>query len=132
MSKIINFEFNGKNNEIELDDSIKDEMLEKVENCLLLMNNIELFDYLYMSSKEMFEYINDDPYFNGKTIKSGEDLKNSIEEIKLIAYKDNTYYICGEYWCDDEHGFSISFPDGNFIKENSSNSTFLGNFDDYL
>ena len=79
MSKIINFEFNGKNNEIELDDSIKDEMLEKVENCLLLMNNFELFDYLYMSSKEMFEYINDDPYFNGKTIKSGEDLKNSIE-----------------------------------------------------
>ena len=43
------------------------------------------FEFKTMPSEEMFDEINGDPYFGGKTIKSGNDLKNSIEEIKRIA-----------------------------------------------
>ncbi len=116
MEKII--KFNGKeyNVDIEFCENVD------IEKCVDILNSDELFDYLYAYHIDMFNEINEDPYYNGKTVKSGKDLKNSIEKISLIKSKNGVVYICGEYWCDDEHGFSIKLPNGEFVK--SQYSTF--------
>lgn len=43
-------------------------------------------------------------------------------------------YICGEYSLDDEHGFSITFPDGKFMpsKNYTGEATYIGGYSDYL
>ena len=106
-------EFNGMvyNVKMKLDDNNID-----LKECLNALNSDELFDYLYKYHIKLFNEINEDSYYEGKTIKSGEDLKNSIESITTIAVSDGVIYICGEYWCDPEHGFSITFPKGKFVK----------------
>lgn len=127
-------EFNGAEYDVEI---IGDKELDiEINDCIDILNSDELFDYLYENTKWMFDEINSDPYFEGKTITSGEDLKNSIEEISQIGYKRDVIYICGEFWCDPEHGFSISFPNGKFVKkgdaEEGSKFTVLGQFSDCL
>ena len=112
-------EFNGKKYEVNLENIEENNI--NLEECLTALNNDELFDYLYNYQIKMFEEINNEPYFEGKTIKSGKDLKNSIESIDLISYNNEVIYVCGEYWCDPEHGFSIAFPKGKFIKSQYSN-----------
>ena len=145
----IKLEFNGKIYNLRVDDKDdKDDIDVDINDCLIALNNNELFDYLYKYHKNMFDEINNDPYFDGKTIKSGEDLKNSIQDLKVIAYKKGVVYICGEYWCDPEHGFSIKFPNGKFIKSEydsfdynrdegkdanyTPKCTILGQYSDYL
>lgn len=114
MDKFVTVNFNNKTFNVKI---ISDGEIDiDLDECLKLLNNDELFEYLYNYHIKMFEEINSDKYFNGKTIKSGKDLKNSIEQISLIAYYKKVIYICGEYWCDPEHGFSIKFPNGKFIK----------------
>lgn len=112
--KSMTVEFNNKLYNVKLNSDKEIDV--NVDDCLKILNNEELFDYLYNYHLALFDEINNDSYFNGKTIKSGQDLKNSIEEIKSIAYFEGIVYICGEYWCDPEHGFSISFPNGKFVK----------------
>ena len=107
-------EFNGTKYNVQLElENFKEYDL---DNCLKTLNTDELFNYLYNYHNNFFNEINEDPYFEGKKIESGKDLKNSIESIEIITIKDDVIYICGEYWCDPEHGFSIAFPKGNFIK----------------
>ena len=118
MDKFITVSFNKKIFNVKI---ISDqEIYIDLNECLNLLNNDDLFEYLYNYHIKMFEEINNDKYFNGKTIKSGKDLKNSIEQISQIAYHNNVLYICGEYWCDPEHGFSIKFPNGKFIKSKNA------------
>lgn len=146
LEKSVSVKFNNKvfNVRIERDKGID----VNLDSVLKILDSNELYDYLYNYHKKEFEEINNDSYFNGKTIKSGMDLKNSIEEIKLIAYYDNVIYVCGEYWCDPEHGFSIKFPNGEFVKSKFDSfdydrdegkesdykisCTLLGQYSDYL
>ena len=146
LEKSVSVKFNNKvfNVRIERDKEID----VNLDSVLKILDSNELYDYLYNYHKKKFEEINNDSYFNGKTIKSGMDLKNSIEEIKLIAYYDNVIYVCGEYWCDPEHGFSIKFPNGEFVKSKFDSfdyardegkesdykisCTLLGQYSDYL
>lgn len=146
LKKIITFYFNNKTFKVQI---ISDQEVDiDLTECLKLLNNDELFDYLYSYHIKMFEEINNDAYFNGKTIKSGKDLINSITEISQIVYYNNVVYICGEYWCDPEHGFSIKLPNAHFIKSKYNSydynrdegktvkyipiCTVLGQFSDYL
>lgn len=90
-----------------------------VNNILKIVgSNKSLYDYLYKENKDMFEEINDDPYFKGKKINNGMDLINAMtEDLKYTMYiSRGCVYFCGEYWVDPEHGFSIYFPRGKFIK----------------
>ena len=144
--KIISLEFNNKTFTVKMESDKKIDV--NLDDVLKVLYSEELFDYLYDYHKEMFDEINNDSYFAGKTINSGEDLKNSIEEIKLIAYFNGVIYICGEYWCDPEHGFSIKLPNGKFIKSKYNKydysrdegekarytitCTLLGQYSDYL
>lgn len=139
-------DFNGKkhNVQIELNDN-NDSILSE---CLNALNTDELFNYLYNYHIELFNEINEDPYYDGKTIKSGEDLKNSIDCIEKIICSNEVIYVCGEYWCDPEHGFSITFPKGKFVKSKYDKfeynrdkgkdvdyvpvCTILGEYTDYL
>ena len=144
-NKRITLNFNNKTFDVPI---ITDQEIDfDLSECLKLLNSDELFNYLYSYHIKMFEDINIDAYFNGKTIKSGNDLKNSISKISQIAYYNNVIYICGEYWCDPEHGFSIKFPNGKFTKSKYPsynydrdegqdaqyipNCTLLGQFSDY-
>ena len=143
---IVNVKVNGKNYNLTVDSD--NDINIDINKCLNALASDELFDYLYKYHIEMFKEINGDTYFKGKTIKSGEDLKKAIEKIKVIGYKDGVIYICGEYWCDPEHGFSIKFPGGKFIKSKYDNfnydrdegkdvdyipnCTILGQYSDYL
>lgn len=137
--------FNGKDYALKVSGEISTDNLNE---CLNYLNSDELFDYLYKYHKDMFDEINNNPYYDGDTINSGLDLKNSIEQLKVIACVNDVIYICGEYWCDPEHGFSIKFPGGKFIKSKYDTfdydrdvgkdanfipvCTILGQFTDYL
>ena len=92
------------------------DLLSKVDSCVKALNSSDLWNYLYKYHIKLFQDINSDSYFDNKKIKSGSDLKKSIEEIKVIMIRKDCIYIAGEYWCDPEHGFSICFPKGKFIK----------------
>ena len=111
---IVKVNFNGNEYDLRVD-STKGINVD-ISECLKAIDSDELYEYLYQYQKHMFDEINGDPFFEGKTIKSGNDLKNAIEELKVIACKRDVVYICGEYWCDPEHGFSIKFPNGKFVK----------------
>ena len=124
MDDYVKIFFNGKEYNVKVDN---EEGID-INECITALNNDELFNYLYNYQIDFFNDINTDPYFDGKTIKSGEDLKNSIEEISLISCRDGVIYICGEYWCDPEHGFSIKFPGGKFVK--SEHNTYNYNRDE--
>lgn len=93
MNKFIDIEFNSKTYNVEVDNDKG--MVFNIDECIKKLNSNELFDYLYNYHIDMFNEINNDPYFKGKTIKCGEDLKNSIEEIKLISCENGVMYICG-------------------------------------
>ena len=91
------------------------------------LNNNEVWEYLYEENKDWFEKeINNDPYYKGKKIESGKDLKTSIEKISAIGQYKNIVYVAGEYWVDDEHGFSISFPNGKFTKSGKEKTELKG------
>ena len=110
------------------------------------MNNIDkvlkaicmesLYNYLYKLNKDFYTYeINEEPYFKGKQINSGKDLYNSID----ITDKNTSIFVCddkyrkciyfaGEYWVDDEHGFSITFPNGKFVRAGKDGKTVNSNY----
>jgi hypothetical protein len=85
-------------------------------------NSKELWSYLYSTSKSWIEDVNDDPYFKGKTCKSTKDLIDAVEKINYIGISQNAIWVCGEYWIDPEHGFSIAFPNGKFVRSASDKS----------
>lgn len=147
--------FFGTKTKIEIrsyDNKINKQLLNKVDNILKTICNPSLYDYLYKINSNYFEgEINDDSYYDGKTIKSGKDLRDSIDITHrntaiIISDKHNVIYFCGEYWPDEEHGFSIAFPKGNFVKHPQSSQvrkdyydehhnpkyTFLGQWSDCL
>ena len=131
-------------------DDPKSKLISKVDSVLKTICNASLYNYLYNLDKDFYEKeINEDPYFNGKKIKSGEDLKNALKE--QITHKNtnifisnyhNAIYFCGEYFIDDEHGYSIVFPKGNLIKGKPGDSkldkqykpliTYIGQYSDPL
>jgi len=143
---IVNVQFNGKDYNLRIDSETGIDV--DISECLKALDSDELFNYLYRYHIHMFNEINSDPYYEGKTVKSGKDLKESIKKIKIIACKKGVVYICGEYWCDPEHGFSIKFPGGKFVKSKYDvfdfdrdegkdasyipKCTVLGHFSDYL
>ena len=95
-------------------------LMKKIDNVLKIAGtNKSLYSYLYMISKDFIDDVNDDPYFDGKCCNSEKDLMDALEFTHVIVdtRRGNTcIYLAGEYWLDDEHGFSITFPDGKFIK----------------
>ena len=110
-----------------------------------VLNGDELYDYLYRYQINKFEDINrNSDLFDGKKINSGDDLKQSIQNIKQLVYSNGVVYVCGEYWCDPEHGFSIKFPNAKFIKSGYNLydydrdesfitvCTLIGEYSDYL
>lgn len=122
-----------------------DSMLKAIPSIVKLIEGTELWGHLYKLQKDYYDDINDDPYFEGRKVKSGKDLKNSIDtkykvEIYIDAYR-NCVYFCGDYWCDPEHGFAVTFPDGKFIKKKDGKPkenkyfpyyTYLGSYDEAL
>ena len=154
----VKIKINGKvlNCPINMDDRYKDadsntkakldNMLKVIPSIVKLIEGKELWDYLYKLHEDMFYEINEDPYFDGKTIKSGKDLKNAIDtRYKITIFideYDECVYFCGEYWCDEEHGFCVTFPDGKFVKAKEGKKkkgkdyspyyTYLGQFADAL
>ena len=131
------------------EEKISDKLLSKVDNAIKYITTPALYNYLVKLHSKMFDEISNDDYFDGKSIKSGNDLIEAIkEQIKhkntmiFVSERYNTIFLCGEYWCDDEHGYSISFPGGKFIKANSLDNAFnkdyepvataLGQYSSYL
>ena len=123
----------------------------KIEQVLKIFStNKGLYNYLYKIHNKLFNEINNDPYFDGKKIKSGNDLIKAIQDNNgkniidiYFDKRNNVYYICGEYWCDDEHGYSICFPGGRFVQAKSTDykdwykdyvpvATILGQYDNAL
>ena len=121
-----------------------DKLLAKVDNVLKVVCSKELYENWYKEKDDIFEEINDDPYFKGKKIKNANDLIKALKEeitnkntrVYINTYR-KTIYFCGEYWCDPEHGYSISFPDGEYVKSKGYNSskgpvTYFGQYSDAL
>lgn len=123
----------------------------KIEQVLKIFStNKGLYNYLYKIHNKLFNEINNDSYFDGKKIKSGNDLIKAIQDNNgkniidiYFDKRNNVYYICGEYWCDDEHGYSICFPGGRFVQAKSIDykdwykdyvpvATILGQYDNAL
>ena len=98
------------------------QQIQAVNKLAKLVTDISLYNYLYNHDKEWYtEEINDDPYYDGKKINSGMDLMKSIDwghknTMFMVDPKTKVIYFCGEYWVDEEHGFSIYFPNGKFVK----------------
>jgi hypothetical protein len=117
---IIGINFFGKPMKVKvhIDERDKDSALINTFDRLLksVGSSNQLWGYLYNQRKKMFDEVNKDPYYDGKTCKSGKDLINSVGRIDYIGISRDIVYICGEYWIDDEHGFSISFPNGKFVR----------------
>lgn len=119
--KYITFPFNSRKYKckVYIDEHTKEEEIMKKVNAFIKtnpLNNPALWEHLYESNLGFFEDVNDDPYFDGKKILSAVDLKKSISDINLVCVdlKENNFYVCGEWWCEPEHGFSINFPNGKF------------------
>ena len=73
---IVKVNFNGNEYDLRVD-STKGINVD-ISECLKAIDSDELYEYLYQYQKHMFDEINGDPFFEGKTIKSGNDLKNAI------------------------------------------------------
>ena len=78
-------------------------------------NNKKVFDELFKTNSRLIKSVNEDPYFDGKKVNNGNDLLKSISRIDVIQVSKRHIVMSGEYWLDDEHGFSIDFPNGKFI-----------------
>lgn len=121
-SRTMPFKMFGKNAKVVIYENEYDNIKidDSTANAVLKMvgTNKSIYDYLYKSSSSMFDEINSDPYYKGKKITSGNDLiKAMTEDLKYSMYiKQGCIYFCGEYWVDPEHGFSIWFPNGKFVK----------------
>lgn len=100
---------------------------EKIKSALKAFCSAGLYNYLVKANSSWMDEINSDPYFQGKTCKSGKDLIDAIKNDPTNAnkgfavfVKENdgvlNIFIGGEYWLDPEHGFSINFPNGKFTK----------------
>jgi hypothetical protein len=146
--------FDGVKIKINIKDSYNSKdskLVQKVDSVLKTICSPSLYGYLYNLDKDFYETeINTDPYYDGKTIKSGKDLMNAIKEeitnkntCLYIDGQRNCIYFCGEYWIDPEHGFSIVFPGGNFVKAKSNKDkkydshynpliTYIGQYSDAL
>jgi hypothetical protein len=125
-------------------DNVNDLISSVIKTCC---TNKALYDYLYTRNKSFFEDINEEPYLGGKTINCGKDLINAIETkykfycgAAMEKSKDGkevpVIFFNGEYWCEPEHGFSISFPNGKIVKsaeDDVTKSTFIcGGAGDYI
>jgi hypothetical protein len=113
-------------------DNPDSKLLDKVDSVLKTVCSPSLYNYLYKMEKRYYEdEVNTDPYYDGKKIQSGKDLMNACKE--QITHKNtkifindrrNMIYFCGEYWCDEEHGYCITFPGGKFVKGNESSNKY--------
>lgn len=129
--------FDGIKTKVKIKCDNKDsKLLSKVDSILKIVCSSSLYNYLYTLDKDLYEKdINQDPYFDGKTIKSGKDLMNAIKDqithkntaVFVDNYK-NCIYFCGEYWIDEEHGYSIVFPEGKFIKGKAGAKKYDSNY----
>lgn len=110
-----------------------EKLMTKIDSVVkTFCTNKALYGYLYKAAEEEYgDYYwrQSDDEEEGKFCKSGADLLDAIKEdikrygAKLIVQDYyNTLAICGEYWIDEEHGFSISFPQGKFVKKDSPES----------
>ena len=115
--------FNGKKFTAKIKtDNPDSKLMSKVQSVIKTVGSISLYNYLYESDKNFYrDEVNTDSYYDGKKIESGKDLMNSIEinhknSTIFVNDRRNTIYFCGEYWVDPEHGFSITFPGGKFVK----------------
>lgn len=135
---------NGVSHADMLPDNVNDLISSVIKTCC---TNKALYDYLYTRNKSFFEDINEEPYLGGKTINCGKDLINAIETkykfycgAAMERSKDGkevpVIFFNGEYWCEPEHGFSISFPNGKIVKsaeDDVTKSTFIcGGAGDYI
>lgn len=127
-----------------------EENKEMVEKALkTFCSNKSLWSYLYTISEKWISEINNDPYFDGKKCESGADLIQAVKDDKknqldIFLQDENNnivVYICGDYWLDDEHGFSVNFINGEFVKCKGSKVTYsdhrptctvLGQYDNAL
>ena len=123
--------FNGKKFTAKIEtDNPDSKLMSKVQSIIKTVSSISLYNYLYNLDKDFYnKEINNDSYYDGKKIESGKDLMNSIEinhknTTIFVNDRRNIIYFCGEYWVDDEHGFSISFPGGKFIKGASNQKKY--------
>lgn len=144
----VNIFGNKINLKIKCDEKLNKKLESKIDNVIKYISAKSLYNYLYNLNKNYYDSeINSDPYYDGKTIKSGTDLLKSIDfnhkNTTLFLDSDrNCIYFCGEYWVDPEHGFSIVFPNGNFIKGEGKDKkydskynplfTFMGQYSDAL
>lgn len=120
-----------------------------INNALKIFSTDKsLWNYLYSISKKWIDEANNDPYFNGKKCKNGNDLIQAIKDDNEILHihvkiknEIPTIYICGDFWLDDEHGFSVNFINGEFIKCKGNKITYnnytptctvLGSYDEAL
>lgn len=113
--KYISVSFNGKSYKAELDirKGSNEDLASNIKNIVKLINSKAVFDYLYSHHKnflaDVYEYEN---------IKSGTDLMKAIYNIDLVTIKYDTVYVSGYCDWDQEHGFSVAFPNGKFVKSN--------------
>lgn len=118
----ISVSLNGKsyNAKLDLKKGCNEDLVKNLKSTVKLISSKSLYDYLYEYHKKMFDDIND--YEDG-SISSGSDLMKSLHDIDLVTIDNDTVYVSGQCDWDDEHGFSIAFPSGKFVK----NSTMDGN-----
>ena len=134
-SNVIKFKMFGKDATAKIIfDNVEDTpSTRKIINSVLKLvgSNKSLYTYLYTQNKSLYDdEINKNPYFDGKTIQNGIDLLKAMtnDTRYTLVVTEKTVYFCGEYWIDPEHGFSISFPNGKFVKaEKESRMTDIRN-----
>ena len=138
--------FFGKSVQLKLNKNLDKapEEIKKKYNKIINMccNNKSLYSYLYSINVQLWKEVNEDSYYEkDQKIKSVQDLINSIDTKQKISLYYNEYnknvYFSGEYWVDPEHGFSINFPNGEFVKgdqkyNNVDKCTRLGQYSDGL
>ena len=136
--------FFGKSIKIEFSKELEndpEEIKNKFNKILnLCCNGKQLYSYIFHLYPKLWKEINEDSYFEkDQKINNTNDLINSIDTKHTFLLNYNKYYkivyFCGNCWFDDEHGFSFSFPNGDFVKGKDIRSydiTRLGQYSDGL
>ena len=101
-------------------------LLKNLKSTIKIMNSKSLYDYLYNYYKDMFDEMNE---YGDCSIESGSDIVKAIYGIDLITIEHDTVYVSGYCEWDEEHGFSIGFPNGKFVKNTSNNTDHKNDID---
>ena len=122
----INYTFFGDNYNLSIKigkSDFEEKEIEKMINSVIKISKSKsLYSYLYNINKDKIEELNEVIDSRDKPVKNGNDLIKSMQP-QSIVLKRNTVYIVGSYYLDNEHGYSISFPNGKFIKSKSDKKT---------